>query len=169
MVTTQSESVAKMLLARYGAWAILVAVALGATIWGLSHYAAAQGTTVSVLWGMTSYVKGGAGAPAASCKSLQGRWQRGNDYLVYNLTQTGCVLTGFVESSTGTNSHEIHAMVAGNRATGYIRRVYNGCSTFLATDYELITDNRLEIRNKGYGCDLGDNWPDEDKFYIRLP
>ncbi|MEA2083449.1 MAG: hypothetical protein U9O82_04240 [Thermodesulfobacteriota bacterium] len=43
---------------RFGLWAILVLLLLGALVWVIAHSQAKPGEKVSILWGMVEYTKG---------------------------------------------------------------------------------------------------------------
>jgi hypothetical protein len=51
------SDVASEIFKKYGALAIMVALFVAFSIWGLAHIAASPGTEVSVLWGLAKYTK----------------------------------------------------------------------------------------------------------------
>ncbi len=51
------SDVASEIFKKYGALAIIVALFVASSIWGLAHIAASPGTEVSVLWGLVKYTK----------------------------------------------------------------------------------------------------------------
>ena len=91
-------------LSRLPLW-LIVAVLLAATV--LIGYAVFDGREVE-LWPPKIYAKGTAACDAG----MQGRWQRSRDKLVLALNQSGCVLSGTVESDVKANSHQIKAVVS---------------------------------------------------------
>jgi hypothetical protein len=93
---------------------------------------------------------------ASPCRSMQGAWEyRGEKF---ELTQSQCIVSGYLSSDIAPNAHEIHAAITGSKAIGYVRRVFKGCSTILGVEYELISETRLLVKVRGYGCGLPNDY-----------
>lgn len=103
---------------------------------------------------------------SSACKNIEGRWHR-PDNLILELSQTGCRITGRVVSDSNSDSHEVLAMLSGDEGVGYTRRSVAGCTTYLATEYSLLSDNQLQIDEKGGGCKL-ENYKN-GFVYSRIP
>ena len=160
-------AVALLYLARFGAPGLLAAVGLGLAIWGLSQFAAQPGTPVTVLWGLTSYTKAGPTSKSSQCQNIAGRWNRSIDNFSLTLTQDGCHVTGQSTSDNEADSNQYNITVAGNSGTGFIRRAYKGCTTYLAITITLESSSALRIVGYGKGCDLVQLYK-EDYSYDRL-
>ena len=168
----KTDGVWGTLFGAYGTWSVAGALVLGLVVWGASHVVAQPGSPVNVLWGTTSYTKscsndsqGACKEQSSRCASIGGRWRR-DDNAIFNLTQNGCNVQGFVESVGGGNSQRLVAIVSGNTAIGYNERLFNACTTFMSNDYKILSSDRLEIIAQGNGCDL-QNWH-EDTVYHKI-
>ena len=72
------NGIPEAVLKRYGVRAVIFAVFFGLTVWGLTHWTAAPGSNVSILWGLTSYTKGGASTPEASAERSSHKIRKGS-------------------------------------------------------------------------------------------
>lgn len=64
------NSLLDQLFSSFGGYGILLIVALALVVWGLAHFSAQPGTSVSILWGLVTYVKT---SPQAQQPSPQAR------------------------------------------------------------------------------------------------